>query len=176
MLAGLRPEPTDLRRAGGRILDLLQDSAVLPDQAAELARVLAGLDPKPGQLARARARILDLLDSAAAGRDHGGLAYRLAQVLPALDLDPGELRRARTKVLEVLQADTTWGYWAGGLVDALAGLGPDTGDIACWRSWHHWPTPALLAAVRRNSELPAWLQALPTLAGIPFDASFGYPR
>ena len=176
VLAGLDPGPRQLGRARARILALLQDGAVIPDQAAELARVLAGLDPKPGQLARARARILDLLDGAAAARDHGGLAYELAQALPALDLNPGELRRARAGVLEVLQADATWAYWAGGLVDALSRLGPDTGDIANWRSWHHWPTPALLAAVRRNSELPAWLQALPTLAGIPFDASFGYPR
>ncbi|MGH3222600.1 MAG: hypothetical protein ACRDPY_28540 [Streptosporangiaceae bacterium] len=175
-LAGLDPGPRQLGRARGRILDLLQDRAVIPDQAAELARVLAGLDPKPGQLARARARILDLLDSAAADRDHGGLAYPLAQVLPALDLDPGELRRARTTVLEVLQGDTTAGYWSWGLVHALTGLDPDTGDIACWRSWHHRPTPELLAAIRRNSDLPAWLQALPTLVGIPFDASFGYPR
>ncbi|MGH3188374.1 MAG: hypothetical protein ACRDOL_14085 [Streptosporangiaceae bacterium] len=176
VLAGLDPGPRQLGRARGRILDLLQDRAVIPDQAAELARVLAGLDPKPGQLARARARILDLLDSAAADRDHGGLAYPLAQVLPALDLDPGELRRARTTVLEVLQGDTTAGYWSWGLVHALTGLDPDTGDIACWRSWHHRPTPELLAAIRRNSDLPAWLQALPTLVGIPFDASFGYPR
>ena len=175
-LAGLDPGPRQLGRARARILALLQDGAVIPDQAAQLARVLAGLDPKPDQLARARARILDLLDSAAAGHDHGGPAYELAQVLPALDLNPGELRRARARVLEVLQADATWGYWAGGLVDALSRLSPDTGDIANWRSWHHWPTPALLAAVRRNSELPAWLQALPTLAGIPFDANFGYPR
>jgi hypothetical protein len=48
-------------------------------------------------------------------------------------------------------------------VGGVAQLDPTVRDLSTWRGWAARPTVELLAAVRRNSALAVWLEALPSL-------------
>ena len=72
-------------------------------------------------------------------------------------------RHALAALLGLL-AGQAIGPLAARLVDSLVRLDPTASDISTWRAWEVPPTTELLAAVRRNSELSAWLAALPALA------------
>jgi hypothetical protein len=52
------------------------------------------------------------------------------------------------------------------LVKTTTGLNPTIADLGGLADWPVPPSPALLAATRRNSELSAWLPALPLFPGI----------
>jgi hypothetical protein len=58
---------------------------------------------------------------------------------------------------------------AGRLIDELAQLDPKANDLKGWTARKVPPTAELLAAVRRNSKLAAWLSALPasSTSGLP---------
>jgi hypothetical protein len=50
------------------------------------------------------------------------------------------------------------------LAETTAALHPTIADLGDLDTWPVQPSPLLLAAARRNSELPAWLAALQPLS------------
>lgn len=70
-----------------------------------------------------------------------------------------EIRRA---IVAILGRETDH-LKARPLLDMLKKLSPNTADLATWQSWAKEPDAELLAAVRQNSPLAAWMSALPSL-------------
>jgi hypothetical protein len=50
------------------------------------------------------------------------------------------------------------------LAEMLARLDPTVDDLANWHDWAVAPRPELMAAVRPNSTISTWLDALPFLS------------
>jgi hypothetical protein len=71
--------------------------------------------------------------------------------------------RAREALLRLLARETDPGK-AREVADVVAGLNPRVADLVGSDSWPFPPNPAMLAAARQNSGLPAWLAALPLLS------------
>ena len=74
-------------------------------------------------------------------------------------------RQAREALLGLLAGQTD-GYLAEKLVAEVIQLDPTVPDLSTWRAWAVPPSVKLLAAVRRNSALAAWLAALPSLTSL----------
>jgi hypothetical protein len=76
---------------------------------------------------------------------------------------PQDRARARKALLGLLAAETN-DLWPVLITQSVVGLNPTVADLAGSDSWPLAPTPALLAAARRNSALHAWVAALPLLS------------
>lgn len=87
-----------------------------------------------------------------------GLAGGVAQLNPTAE----EQRQAREALLKLLARETD-SLAARELVGAVAQLQPTVHDLSECRAWAIPATIELLAAVRKNSTLPAWLGWLPGL-------------
>ncbi|MGH3403624.1 MAG: NACHT domain-containing protein [Streptosporangiaceae bacterium] len=174
MLTNLYPEPGDLARARSCVLGVLDATDLVTERLTEiadwadiavpelvrrLAEALNRLGPEPEDLTRARRRVLDLLDNVAKPRG----TRDLAQAALVLSSDPGDLTRARRKVLEMM--DGAEPREVNELATVLKELGPGADELVGLRSWSTTPGHGLLAATRRNTPLPTWLKALPTLSG-----------
>ena len=91
-------------------------------------------------------------------------ARRLAEAIAALEPTASEQTQARHALLALLPAQTD--RWAAGaLTDAVARLSPTAADLGGFDDCPFPPTAALLAAVRENTGLRAWLTVLPLLSG-----------
>jgi hypothetical protein len=78
-------------------------------------------------------------------------------------LSAEERAQVRERLLTLLAGETSpWMAWE--FAEAVARLDPTVADLRASDSWPFPPTPALLAAVRKNSGLPAWLTLLPLLS------------
>ena len=156
-VAQLDPAAEDKRRAREALLGLL---ARQTDgyAAGRLAGGVAQLDPAAEDKRRAREALLGLLARQTSGYAAVVLADGVAQLDPAAE----DKRRAREALLGLL-ADQTDSQVAGRLADGVAPLDPTVRDLSTWRGWAAPPTVELLAAVRRNSALTVWLEALPSL-------------
>ena len=126
--------------------------------AVVLADGVAQLDPTAEDKRRAREALLGLLADQTDSQVAGRLAGEVAQLDPAAE----DKRRAREALLGLLARQTS-GEAAGLLADGVAQLDPTVRDLSTWRGWAAPPTVELLAAVRRNSALTVWLEALPSL-------------
>ena len=153
-LAGLDPTAREKARAREALLTLLA-SAANPG-LGRLAQALAGLDPTAREKARARQALLTLLASAT----NPLLAQDLVEALAGLDPTVQEKARAREALLTLL-ASATEPPVAMYLSRALVSLSPTIANLDNSDNWPVPPTSPLLAAVRKNSSLPAWLTTLP---------------
>jgi NACHT domain len=187
-LAELHPTERDRARARKAVLGLLADQPH-GEAAARLAGSLAQLGPTPKDVRRAREVLLTLLPAAMGGRAStdpastivpgmvqaidvqvseltgwlSGAVAEMVTVLLQLDPTPDCKREIRGALLGLLARDTDRGA-AAALIRLVAQLDPTVGDLAGWRAWAAPPTGELLAAVRQNTELGAWLTALPALS------------
>jgi len=76
---------------------------------------------------------------------------------------PEELDPARKRLI-ALRAGETQSEAARELEKAIISLGPIVTELGISNPWPLPPTPALLAATRQNSNLEAWLAALPSIS------------
>jgi hypothetical protein len=158
-VARLAVTAEDRARARQALLALLTEE-IDPLRAGALAEVLAGLDPPAPDRARARQALLTLLT----GETSPETAQGLAEAVARLDPPAPDRAQARQALLTLLTSETN-PTMARRLADTLARLSPTIADLGGSDSWPFPPTQALLAVVRQNSELTAWLAALPRLSG-----------
>jgi hypothetical protein len=157
MMAGLTQlavTEADKRRIRERVLEMLVHEAngVV---ASELVSELVKLEPSPKDERRACDLILRML----ARESSSFVSCFLADGLVRLRPTPEDKRQARHALLKLMNDD------ADGFLDAaLVHLDPTVHDLGPWHSWAVPPTTQLLIAARRNSPLPVWLAALPSLA------------
>ena len=180
-LPGLGPVPLDKTSMRARVLDLLDavsSSWEVSREVQRLVQALIGLGPVPSDMARARTRILDLLDVVNAW-DVGPLA----QALIALGPEASDMARARTRIVDLLNSSREIRRPSShglspyeDMLIALSELEPELPDLAGSASWEMAPPSAVLAAVRRNSSLSRWLEALPELAPTDFVDTIIVPR
>ena len=167
-----RAQARDKRaRAREALLGLLA-SETGPQPAEELADAAVRLAVTAEERAQAREALLGLLASDTNPR----IAYQLADAAARLAVTAEERAQARDKqarareALLGLLASETDPRMARVLGEAIAQLSPTAADLAGWDRWPLPPRPALLAAARQNSKLPAWLTALRLSSLAP-----GYP-
>jgi hypothetical protein len=131
---------------------------------AHNARVMAygvtGLDPTEQDLDQARQALLALL----AQEVYPALAEVLSKVVTQLH-PTADQRVLPRQVLLGLLKEEFYPFDAKKLADHVAMLSPTVADLCGSDRWRLPPDPALLAAVRRNSGLAAWLAYLPLLCG-----------
>ena len=147
------------RQTCNALLGLLSAGHAGACETAELVAAVVSLAATARDKRHALGALLGLL----AGQADGWVASEL--VLGVVQLSPTaqDKRQARNALLALLAGQAS-GPLAARLVDSLVRLDPTASDISTWRAWEVPPTTKLLAAVRRNSELSAWLAALPALA------------
>ena len=151
-LARLDPTPDDKRQAREALLARFQVTGVSAEEVAALVQ----LDPTPDNKRQARHALLTQLTSQATG------PY-LPTILVGLDPTPDDKRQAREVLLRLL-ASETGSSLAEGLAAGLAELDPTAADLTKVCPSQALPTAELLAAVRQNSALGEWLDALPSLS------------
>jgi hypothetical protein len=169
----------NLARARLTLLEWLESAdAGFPSDSARavaIAEALTDLSPDPGQIARVRAALVQLLETEELLVPQSPKRCTLlAEMLAKLDPSPDELTRARKAVLHQLKhahdADPSGVYM---LVHTLPILRPVAADLVSWKLWATPVSYDLMCNVRRNSSLSAWLEILPTLAGLEFDYQEG---
>ena len=183
-VARLCPTAEDKRQARNRLVGML---ARLEDerfwwQATMLVGGVAQLDPTAEDKYQARDALLRLLLRTTDVGGAGALAGVVARLQPTTE----DKRRARDWLVRLLQYDPYWRWpedeptdhqsQCRRLVGEMVHLNPTVGDLTTWRgparpdpgvrAWPVAPTVELLAAVRQNSPLAAWLAALPSLASL----------
>jgi hypothetical protein len=159
-LAGIAVTAEERMRTREALLGLLgreTDSYM----ARELAKALAGIAVTAEDRALAQQALLELL-----GRDQtAGQSRELIEVLAGLAVTAEEEMRARKGLLRLLIRETnTWRARA--IEDAVSRLNPTVSDLEGSHAFAARPTSILLAAMRKNSALPAWLASLPKLSGL----------
>jgi hypothetical protein len=188
--ARLRPTAEELAQAREILLGQLvheEHSCIAVDLAGGLAR----LSPSAKDRARARKALLALLPRRIWGRRElmdavtrlsvtaadqaqameallalhlkqpaAMTATDLVEELARLDPTPEYLARAKDALLSLV-ARRPDDPWAG---TAVALLSPTIADFTGADTWPSRLDPSLLAALRKNSRLPAWLVALPQLS------------
>lgn len=145
------------RQARTALLTLLA-AETQPGVATTLATTLTKLDPAPDDQAHARAHVLALLTRQA--QPEGTL--ELASTLTALSPTAADQDTARHHLLNLIASESNPAA-AQHLVSAAVRLQPRASDLANPRQWAIPPSPAMLAAIRRNSPLTSWLASLPAL-------------
>ena len=185
-LAQLATTAEDKRQARDAMLGGLARATDI-QEAAKLADGLAQLDPTAEdkrqahdallRLARGTdslstsgvwallTRMLNAQLSLLADETDGWVAEGLAGALVQLATTADDKRQARDALVGLLARETD-SWEAEQLVGALAQLDPTVHDLRTWRAWAAQPTAGLLAAVRRNSALTNWLEALPSLTSL----------
>jgi hypothetical protein len=109
-------------------------------------------------LAQARQALLGLL----ATETDPQHSQPLAETVAWLDPTEADLAQARQALLGLLATETD-PQQAQLLAEAVAELNPTVADLSGSDSWPRPPSAVLLPAARENSELLAWLAALPLL-------------
>jgi NACHT domain len=191
-LVELDPPEEDKRQARSTLLTILPRQ-VRGTATARILRGLTLLDFTEDDKLQVRTRLLEKTDTKSIVReaelfaqfaftDHdkrqlraallaalpeqisGAAIARVLRGLISLDTTREDKRQVRNVLITMLpnSDDRT----AKRLVDGLARLEPTVSDLDNWRTWEVPPTVDLLAAVRRNSGVPAWLATLPLLAGL----------
>ena len=150
----------DRAQAREALLDLLARQTNAP-KTRILAEAIAGMDATAQDRAQARDALLGSLDRQTSASEASNLAETVAVMGPTAQ----ERDRGRQTLLRLLNRESD-SIQAGKLTNSLVGLNPTTGDLAGWQGWRVPPDSKLLAAARRNSAIPDWLAALPSLAGL----------
>jgi NACHT domain len=124
---------------------------------ARLTSSLISLNPTEDDKCRARSTLTKALTNSIASNR----TARLVRILVKLDPSEEDMKQARKVILGVLM-DTTERD-AAQLIRVLSQVNPTTDDLTNWQSWASVPTDALLAAVRRNSDIHTWIDTLESL-------------
>jgi hypothetical protein len=143
----------------GALLGLLPDQAH-PEIAKSLADAAVALAVTDEDRVQVREVLLGLLPD----QINPVVAAALASAVARLDPTAEDQASARQVLLRLLP-DQGHPQEARTLANAVAQLGPTVADLGGSDRWPHPPHAALLAAVRQNSGLSAWLAALPLLSG-----------
>jgi hypothetical protein len=155
----LATTPEDKNQTRVALLGLLSAAHTGAREAAGLVGAAVQLLATSENKRQTLAVLLRMLTSQTDGWKASELVAGIIQLDPTAQDKSG----ARNSLLALLTSQTN-GPAAAELLDRLVQLDPTTRDIDTWPTWAVPPTGELLGAVRRNSELAAWLQALPTLA------------
>jgi hypothetical protein len=159
-ITALEPTAEDRAQARQVLLAVLGAQTDL-GRAGELADTITALEPTAEDRAQARQVLLAVLGAQTDPRND---ARRLADAITALEPTADEQAQARHALLALLPAQTD--RWAAkALTDAVARLSPTAADLGGFDDCPFPPTAALLAAVRENTGLRAWLTVLPLLSG-----------
>jgi Domain of unknown function (DUF4062)/NACHT domain len=151
----------DKRQTCDVLLDRLSAGQIGAYESAELVRAIASLAVTARDKRRGRDALLGLL----AGQADGWVSSEIMAGVIRLGPTARDKRCARRALLGMLAAQPSEALSAR-LVDELAQLDPKASDLSGWSAWQVPPTGELLAAVRRNSKLAAWLSVLPALGPI----------
>ena len=154
-VTGLELTEQDRAQAGQRLLELLARAAD-PRVAGVLAKAVTGLELTEQDRAQARERLLELLARATGYWD----ARHLTEAVAGLTAAAQDRDQVRPRLLGLL-ARAADPYVARVLAEAVARLEPTVADLDACHGWVIPPSSELLAIVRRNSKLLAWLAALP---------------
>jgi hypothetical protein len=160
-LLQLATTPEDRRRTRDVLLDILSAGQIGAYESAGLVGAVASLAATGSDKRRSRDALLGLL----AGQTDGWVASEIITGVIRLGPTPRDKRYARCALLRLLAAQPSEALSAQ-LVDELAMLDPKASDLRGWAAWKVPPSAELLAAVRRNSKLAAWLAALPGLGPV----------
>ena len=106
-----------------------------------------------------RTAILDLIANPSMSELTECLVTQLLEFKPRAD----DRRRGREIIIRNL-AEVSFEWHGERLIHCLARLDPTVRDLSSWNAWRARPTGDLIAAVRENSGLTAWLAVLPSLA------------
>jgi Domain of unknown function (DUF4062)/NACHT domain len=151
----------DKRQTRDVLLEVLSAGQIGAYESAGLIGAVASLAATGTDRRRSRDALLGLL----AGETDGWVASEIITGVIRLGPTAQDTRYARCVLLGLLAGRPGEGLSAQ-LVDQLAQLEPKASDLRGWTAWKVAPTTELLAAVRRNSKLAAWLAVLPALAPV----------
>jgi hypothetical protein len=150
----------DKRQTRDVLLDILSAGHIGAYESAALVGAMASLAATARDKRRARDALLSLV-----GQTDGWVASELIAGVIRLGPTPRDKRYARSALLSLLAAQPSEALSAR-LLGELAQLDPKAGDLSGWHAWEVPPTAELLATVRRNSKLAAWLAILPALGPV----------
>jgi Domain of unknown function (DUF4062)/NACHT domain len=148
----------DQRQTRAALLGLISAAQAGASATAGLVAAVIQLAPAADDMRQVRGTLLDLL----AGQADGWTASELVTGVVQLGPTAGDKGQARDALLALLARQDS-APLAARLVDDLAQLDPTAADVSGWRAWAAPPTAELLAAVRRNCDVAAWLAILPRL-------------
>jgi hypothetical protein len=166
-VAGLAVTAEERVQARQELLRRLADGPH-PDIGPWLAVKLARLAVTAEDRAQARQELLRQLADEKSKWAIQDLAEELAQLAATAQ----EKEQARQVLLGLTVKADRRKIW--NPIDVLAELAPTVAELGSWEGLPIAPNPALLAAMRRNSSLSAWLYALPSLSRLllrPYDPS-----
>jgi hypothetical protein len=152
-LTRLEPSDQDRAEALEALLRLLPRAG---SSAQAIARVFVGLTKTAEEQTQARVALLGLMVSSVPP------TQELLKIWAALGVTTEERLQMREAFVGLLTSTRTpsWSYLLPGV---LAGLDPTTSDLEGWQSWTVPPNSELLAAIRKNSTVSAWLATLSSL-------------
>jgi hypothetical protein len=136
-----------------------------PDDAwtvNKLVRALTGLDPTAEERQQVWQTLLGLL----ASPDDAWTVNKLVRALTGLDPTAEDRRRARKALIGLLAKGKHGWIGTQDLTDAVIQFDPIAEDLSNGRTSTFPLTNELLAAVRQNSALAAWLALLPSLSSM----------
>jgi hypothetical protein len=155
-IARLDPTAEDPAKANEVLLELAGEiDPLTAGELMKLAETVARLGPTAEDRAKANEALLGLL----ANQTDPKTTKRLAETMARLDPTAEDRAKDKEALLGPLASQTD-PKMAHEQADAIVGLNPTVADLEGSDTWPVPPSPALLAAARRNSELPAWLAAL----------------
>jgi len=157
-VAGLDPAPEERAPVKQTLLARLVREFNIA-AAIRLAEAVARLDPSPQDRLSASQALIARLTPRNADQQ---TTEALANTLTRLAVTPQDRTSVRQALLARLAHETN-SLIARVLAEMAAGLSPTAADLIDSANWPLPPAVALVAAVRRNSALPAWLDALPLL-------------
>ena len=156
-LANLTTTPEEQEQVREVLVRLLSRETRLAT-ARSMAHAAVCLKPTPQERAQIREALLGLLAREPDSRKATATAENIAGLDPTAD----EQTKIREVLLGLLARDANeWSSRA--LAEAVAQFSPSLDDLTEWRSWAAPPPRTLLARVRQNSEISAWLAALPRI-------------
>jgi hypothetical protein len=156
-VAGLAVTAEEQEQVREVLVGLLAQETRWP-AATSMTHAVVGLDPTVPERAQVREALLGLLARETDSQD----ARVMAEKVAGLDPTAQERGKVRVALLGLLARETN-SWQASSLMEAVARFDPSLDDVSKWRSWAAPPPTTMLAAVRRNSEISAWLAALPWL-------------
>jgi hypothetical protein len=155
----------DKRLAREALLGLLADQQDR-DVAAQLAAGIARLDVTAKEKAAVWEMLLKLLDASDNASPAGRVVGLVRQVVE-LATTAQDKQQARDILLGMFARMTSWrGRSAEELMVEVGELEPTVRDLRIWGDWASSPTTELLAAVRQNTILADWLDALPLMTSL----------
>ena len=154
-LAASAEDRTQIRKTAIPLFLRTTDSGI----ANALVKVLAGVAVTVEDRTQTRNLLLRVL----AEGTHRSIDDALTRTVAGLVVTEEDRTQTRNSLLSVL-GSTPHAHSAQPLTEGIIALNPTAVDLRGSGTWPTPPTPALLAAARRNTRLPVWLASLPLLS------------